>query len=146
MRTMRSYYSRLATTVTLGAICMLAWTPEHSQAQIIITPPPNLNVVKQYHATDLGLAVDAGALDNEEGAAVTATFEIERWLVACGAAGRSSALSTTPAATASISTRAAAFPPRSTTRASSLAVLAPMPWNGCRRIARTASSLVRSRD
>ena len=80
MRTMRNYYSRLAMTVTLGAVCMLAWTPSGSQAQIIITPPQLPPPAKQYHATDLGLAFDAGALNNQEGDAVTATFEVERFV------------------------------------------------------------------
>jgi hypothetical protein len=77
---MRNHFSRLATTVTLGAMCILACTPDRSQAQIIITPPELPPPAKLYQATDLGPAVDAGALNNEEGAAVTATFQVERFV------------------------------------------------------------------
>jgi hypothetical protein len=78
---MRNHFSRLATTVTLGAVCILAWTPQLSQGQIVIPTPPTLpQPPRLYRATDLGPAVDAGALNDEEGTAVTATFQVERFV------------------------------------------------------------------
>ena len=70
----------LATTVTLGAVCAMLLTPALADAQIIIPTNPQLPRMRAYRALDLGVAGDAGALNNEAGDDLTATFEIRRFV------------------------------------------------------------------
>ena len=69
----------LATTVTLGAVCTVLLTAL-ADAQIIIPTNPQLPRVRAYRALDLGVAGDAGALNNEAGDDLTATFEESRFV------------------------------------------------------------------
>jgi hypothetical protein len=70
----------LATTVTLGAVCTMLVTAALADAQIIIPTNPQLPRVRAYRALDLGVAGDAGALNNEAGNDLTATFEERRFI------------------------------------------------------------------
>ena len=70
----------LATTVTLGAVCAMLLTAALADAQIIIPTNPPLPRIRAYRALDLGVAGDAGALNNEAGDDLTATFEIRRFV------------------------------------------------------------------
>jgi hypothetical protein len=78
MRTMNR--TGVATTVTVGAVCMMLLAPSVGDAQIIIPTNPQLPRIRAYKALDLGVAGDAGALNNQAGVDVTATFEVRRFI------------------------------------------------------------------
>ena len=69
----------LAPAVTLGAVCTILLTAL-ADAQIIIPTNPQLPRMRAYRALDLGVAGDAGALNNEAGDDLTATFEESRFV------------------------------------------------------------------